>query len=397
MSNVVPVSSQEQGVHSIIYRKQWQVGCGDCSGNDVYIGKSYFRYDDVSREESFAKCSNICGLSPDCGGFSFVASQSRCYYRRVTTCNAFFSPDFDCYTKERQTQTSTMTTSTSVPAIRLSERPDPMEVVVLVGRYFKRSNVGCGDCGNNDVHIGQNFTRFDFTSRWTSLEICGAVCDSAAECGGFTFVAFQKKCYYRKRITCNVFTSQAFDCYAKAHIPEHQTFFQSPSIAKYRMLGGTGCGDCQDNDVHIGVGGNRFDHASRETALAVCGSVCDASEQCMGFNYVTLQRRCYYRKQTSCNLFSHQQFDCYTKASSPNPPSINFQAKFFAYQRLPKLLPLTLILVLASVLTVAVLALAALRNSSSSLPPSWENGTMCCVQRRETIEQPGKVEQIGVE
>jgi len=189
-----------------------------------------------------------------------------------------------------------------------------------VGAYHRNPYLACGDCSGNDVFIGHGYERFDLSMRTSAAKDCGAVCDLSPECGGFTYVASQGKCYYRRITACNVFASMQFDCYTKftsqqplSVVSTTVPSMQRPPMSRYRKAAGVGCGDCSNNDVRIGAGGERFDTALRWTALRVCGRVCDASQDCHGFNFVDSQSRCYYRKNTDCGPFSNSGFDCYTK------------------------------------------------------------------------------------
>jgi hypothetical protein len=190
------------------YHRKPYLACGDCSGNDVFIGDGYDRFDLTSRESAMKTCGKVCDLSPECGGFTFVASQGKCYYRRITACNVFSSMQFDCYTKFTSQQPLSVV-STTVPALHSP-----------VSRYRKAAGVGCGDCPNNDIIIGAGGKRFDTALRWTVQDVCGRVCDASPDCNGFNFVNSQSRCYYRRNTDCGPFSNSGFDCYTKLPVSQ---------------------------------------------------------------------------------------------------------------------------------------------------------------------------------
>jgi len=190
------------------YHRNSYLACGDCSGNDVFIGHGYDRFDLAMRESAAKTCGAVCDLSPECGGFTYVGSQGKCYYRRITACNVFPSMQFDCYTKPTSQQPISVVSTTSTPPMQSSS----------ASRYRKAAGVGCGDCPNNDVSIGAGGKRFDRALRWTAHDVCGKVCDASPDCNGFNFVNSQSQCYYRKNTDCGAFSNNGFDCYTKVPV-----------------------------------------------------------------------------------------------------------------------------------------------------------------------------------
>lgn len=77
---------------------------------------------------------------------------------------------------------------------------------------------------------------------------------------------------------------------------------------------GRKCGVCGDeNDLRIGASSFHYDEAKPNTALEVCGPVCDKHDDCAGFNFVMELKRCYYRKDIACQGSPDTSHDCYTK------------------------------------------------------------------------------------
>jgi len=80
---------------------------------------------------------------------------------------------------------------------------------------------------------------------------------------------------------------------------------------------GSKCGVCgNENDLSIGVGDEKYDEAKPNTALEVCGPVCDKHENCAGFNFVAELKMCYYRRDIACKGVPDISRDCYTKVLS---------------------------------------------------------------------------------
>jgi len=87
---------------------------------------------------------------------------------------------------------------------------------------------------------------------------------------------------------------------------------------------GRKCGVCADeNDLSIGVGNQKYDQAEPNTALEVCGPVCDKHGNCAGFNFDAELKRCYYRKDIACQGVPDTSRDCYTKVLSTSDSSLH--------------------------------------------------------------------------
>jgi len=92
---------------------------------------------------------------------------------------------------------------------------------------------------------------------------------------------------------------------------------QPPQSSSYNFEANLDCGQCGDsNYLYIGAGGNYWDDATRATALAVCGPVCDAHVECGGFNFEESLGNCYYRRDTGCSRSTNAARDCFTKVNS---------------------------------------------------------------------------------
>lgn len=88
-------------------------------------------------------------------------------------------------------------------------------------------------------------------------------------------------------------------------------------VMNYFHNRGLKCGSCGDaNDLKIGSSDETYDKATRNTAILICGPVCDLHDECAGFNYVESEGHCHYRKATSCQGSQDDDRDCYTKVST---------------------------------------------------------------------------------
>jgi hypothetical protein len=91
--------------------------------------------------------------------------------------------------------------------------------------YTKLEGYNCGWTGSggcaddNNLFIGTNGERWDSTTALAAQSTCGPVCSSSSECGGFTYVASNQKCYYRKDATCGMIANSDRDCYQKQARP----------------------------------------------------------------------------------------------------------------------------------------------------------------------------------
>merc|ERR1712083_699406 len=90
-------------------------------------------------------------------------------------------------------------------------------------------------------------------------------------------------------------------------------------------IGELSCGICGTAN-QVAIGQNNYktrtdsEIATRDTALAVCGPMCDASAECGGFNYVDNLKACFFRKDATCKQKRNTKRDCYVKdTASPTP------------------------------------------------------------------------------
>jgi len=113
--------------------KQANLGCGDCEANDVFIGDNGDRSTTAKRPDAPKTCGDICKGSKDCGGFNFVASQERCYFRRSTSCNLFPNEEFDCYTVKGGTEDLYASTALRQSTLHPSRKGVLVVVVLVVG------------------------------------------------------------------------------------------------------------------------------------------------------------------------------------------------------------------------------------------------------------------------
>lgn len=91
----------------------------------------------------------------------------------------------------------------------------------------------------------------------------------------------------------------------------------TPTKATYAQEKRRMCGICSDElGLPIGDAEDGLDAATRQTALEVCGALCEQHENCTGFNFEEASGLCRYRRAISCASSPDEGHDCYTKVSA---------------------------------------------------------------------------------
>lgn len=209
---LVPVASSSAFVHDVGHM------CGACGdGNNLHIGIGGRYFDEVSRAKAVDVCGPVCERHDECGGFNFVESLHRCYYRRVTTCQHMENATHDCYTKTADN----------------SEGRGQVHELAAMRNYILDQGRTCGACGaENNMALGLDNKLFDAAKRETAIEICGAKCSQHKECGGFNFVESLGNCYYRKLTSCQASQDVDRDCYTKmSEAHDNDGFVDEPQAA----------------------------------------------------------------------------------------------------------------------------------------------------------------------
>lgn len=74
--------------------------CGKCGNdNNLKLGDDGQIFDVATRGTALEMCGLVCQRSGECGGFTFVDTLGRCFYRRITSCHASEDSESDCYSK----------------------------------------------------------------------------------------------------------------------------------------------------------------------------------------------------------------------------------------------------------------------------------------------------------
>lgn len=82
------------------YLKKAQRRCGACgAANDLHIGYANGTSDTVDGGEVLDLCGAACSRHNSCGGFDYLRTIGRCYYRKSTACEESEDLDRDCYVK----------------------------------------------------------------------------------------------------------------------------------------------------------------------------------------------------------------------------------------------------------------------------------------------------------
>merc|ERR1719223_1341613 len=102
--------------HIFIFQSNTACGwpCADQPDNQLAIGANGETFDATSRDAAGETCGPVCSASAECGGFNYLEADSRCYYRRETSCDFAIQTNRDCFTKIRTTTTTTLSTTTTL-------------------------------------------------------------------------------------------------------------------------------------------------------------------------------------------------------------------------------------------------------------------------------------------
>jgi hypothetical protein len=84
----------------------------------------------------------------------------------------------------------------------------------------------------------------------------------------------------------------------------------------YTVWAGYACGGTDgkcpgDNDLSIGPDDQPFQSADGD--VSACEITCNSDVECGGFNYDPDEKKCYFRKNTKCNVVFDRARTCYTK------------------------------------------------------------------------------------
>jgi len=191
--------------------------CGACGdGNNLHIGIGGHHFDEVNRAKAMDVCGPVCERHAECGGFNFVESLHRCYYRRVTSCQQVEDATHDCYTK-------------SAVGEGLGQQ---VHELAAMRSYILDQGRMCGACGaENNMALGINNKPFDLATRETAAEVCGTKCSQHEDCGGFNFIESLGNCYYRKLTSCQASQDVDRDCYTKTSEAHTDGFVDEPQAS----------------------------------------------------------------------------------------------------------------------------------------------------------------------
>lgn len=82
------------------YLKKASHRCGACgTENDLHIGYANHTSDTAGGGEVLEVCGDACNRHESCGGFDYLRTVGRCYYRKSTACEESSDADRDCYVK----------------------------------------------------------------------------------------------------------------------------------------------------------------------------------------------------------------------------------------------------------------------------------------------------------
>ena len=84
------------------YSAEENKSCGNCDGVSPSYGPNGERWQTSARDD-VQSCKDTCSANAECGGFNFVESNQKCYFRNNDmTCRRSPDTNRDCYIKSRE-------------------------------------------------------------------------------------------------------------------------------------------------------------------------------------------------------------------------------------------------------------------------------------------------------
>lgn len=287
--------SEEPGYDKVFLAtdaKRWGRGPGGPSGSDRPNGEGYTSGEyAVFMQQSLDGCRMLCSERYWCAGFGFKHTDSFGDY-----------PDWQegsCQLMSRLVETTSRV-----------KNFDSYRKVGTWRSYGPNSacRIGDKDFSEDGVKTVQRLKNV------ATLEDCKVICQNRDTCTGIEY----GRQHHRGDVYCELWSTEIR---TSAGMPGVQCLVYDNKKGRFERLPARGCGyggKCgSTNNLYIGKNGNNYDVATRETAVEVCGPVCEASESCGGFNWYEKEKRCLYRKSATCRTVKNDGRDCYVRRVAP--------------------------------------------------------------------------------
>ncbi|CAE7780121.1 xlrs1, partial [Symbiodinium pilosum] len=288
--------SEEPGYDKVFLAtdaKRWGRGPGGPSGSDRPNGEGYTSGEyGVFMRQSLDGCKMLCNERYWCAGFGFKHTDS---FGNI--------PDWQegtCQLMSRLVETTSRV-----------KNFDSYKKVGTWRSYGPNSACRIDDMDRSDDGV----KTVERLKNVATLEDCKVICQNKDTCTGIEY----GHAYSRGDVICELWYTEIR---TSAGMPGVQCLVYDNKKGLFERIPGRGCGyggRCAKNNANnlfIGKDGNYYDSATRDTALEVCGPVCEASEACGGFNYMEKTKRCLYRKSAKCHSVRDSGRDCYVRRAT---------------------------------------------------------------------------------